>query len=79
VPISWGAATMVLILITLTLDPLWSYYCSWAAGFMTAATGIKAAIARDQERRLEAEDEALQLEVRKAKAESQQLPPDSSR
>jgi hypothetical protein len=70
-PIIWGAATIVLIVITFTLDPLWSYYGSWAAGMMTFVSGFKVARSQDEERRLDSEDEVLQLEVRKAKRENQ--------
>jgi hypothetical protein len=50
-PAAWAMVTTVLIVITLTLDPLWAYYGSWAAGFMTAFSAIRAEVSRMQRRR----------------------------
>jgi len=67
VPIALGAATVVLTLVTLIFDPLWAYYCSWAAGMMTAFSALRTSISQDARRRLDQQDEALLLEVRRAR------------
>ena len=58
-------------------DPLWAYYGSWGAGFLTAFSAMRAWILKTKQTLLESEDEALLLEVRQAKnAEGgEKLPP----
>ena len=67
VPAVWGAVTFVLIVITFVFDPLWAYYGSWGAGFLTAFSAMRAWILKTKQGLLESEDEALLLEVRQAK------------
>jgi hypothetical protein len=70
-PAAWASVTLVLTVITLTLDPDWAYLGAWAAGFITFYAVIARAIRMDRHRRLASQDEALLLEVRKAMAEEE--------
>ena len=72
VPAIWASVTAVLIVITLTLDPLWAYYASWATGFATAFSVIRVRILGMKQSLLEAEDEALLLEVRQAVSDEEE-------
>ena len=65
----WAGITTVLIVVTLTLDPLWSYYGSWAAGFMTGICAVGAGFSKIRRYIRDTEDEALLLEVRQATTE----------
>ena len=66
-PAAWAALTLVLVIVTVTLDPLWSYYGSWFAGLMTALFVIRREKLTAARRRLDSEEEVLLLEIREAK------------
>jgi hypothetical protein len=66
---AWGTATAVLIVVTLTLDPLWAYWGAWTSGLMTAYSAIRATKKGMKRWQQTAQDDALLLEVRQARTE----------